>query len=100
MAQKDDKKKKEQLGRAKTDIAVMYGYYPDLGGEKWKQQYDTVLQSVQKALGERPLGLAGLKGPEAPPPATKGGAPAAKGSAAPAASKPASATNSTTSAKS
>lgn len=61
VAQKDAAKKKEAFQRAKTDIAIIAGFYPDMGGDKWKAQYDALLKNVQKALGERPLGLPGLK---------------------------------------
>ncbi|QDU25324.1 hypothetical protein ETAA8_03890 [Anatilimnocola aggregata] len=66
MAQKTDVKKKEQLAYAKKDVAIMYGFYPDLGGDKWRAQYDSLLKNVQQALGERPLGLAALRQPEPP----------------------------------
>jgi hypothetical protein len=60
-----------QLGFAKRDIAVMYGFYPDLGGDKWKPQYEALLKNIQIALKEPAIGLAALKNDEAPP-ATKG----------------------------
>jgi tetratricopeptide (TPR) repeat protein len=61
VAQKDAAKKKEAFQRARTDVAIIAGFYPDMGGDKWKAQYDALLKNVQKALGERPLGLPGLK---------------------------------------
>lgn len=64
---------KTQLGYAKRDIAVMYGFYPDLGGDKWRAQYEAVLKNVQIALGERPVGLAALKAPEPPAAPAKAG---------------------------
>ena len=60
LSQEDAAKKKEQLERAKSDISLTAGLYPDMGGESWKTQYDNLLKNVQKALGERPVGLAGV----------------------------------------
>jgi tetratricopeptide (TPR) repeat protein len=79
---------KSQLGFAKRDIAVMYGFYPDLGGDKWKAQYEALLKNIQIGLGERPVGLTALKAAE-PPPAS-GTTPAAttKTGTAPAATTP------------
>jgi cellulose synthase operon protein C len=65
VAQTDAAKKKEQLQRAKSDIALTAGLYPDLGGETWKKQYDALLKNIQKALGERGDGLRGLQTPSA-----------------------------------
>ncbi|WP_425617969.1 hypothetical protein NA78x_001661 [Anatilimnocola sp. NA78] len=70
MKQKKANDKKTQLEYAKKDVAIMYGFYPDLGGDKWKTQYDSLLKNIQSAMGERPLGLAALKSSEQPP-ATK-----------------------------
>ncbi|WP_254512696.1 hypothetical protein [Anatilimnocola floriformis] len=53
--------KTKQLTMAKKDIASMYGLFPDLGGEKWKPQYVTLLKNIQKGLGEEPVGLAMFK---------------------------------------
>ncbi len=94
MAQKDSKKKNEQLNYAKRDVAVMYGYYPDLGGDKWRPQYDTVLKSVQKALGEPQVGLAALKPAETAPASTTKGTtgPSASSGGTPATTKPAAST--------
>lgn len=68
-----------QLGFAKRDIAVMYGFYPDLGGDKWKPQYEALLKNIQVALKEPAIGLAALKSAEAEPPASKGGTTPTKG---------------------
>jgi hypothetical protein len=72
VSQKDEAKKKENFQRAKTDIALIAGFYPDLGGEKWKAQYDALLKRVQSALQERPLGLKALE--TAAPSSAAGGA--------------------------
>lgn len=62
---KKDAQQKEQLKLAKQDITVMYGFYPDLGGDKWKPQYEALLKNIQIGLGESPKGLAGLAKAEA-----------------------------------
>lgn len=75
----DAVKKKENFQRAKTDIAIIAGFYPDLGGDKWRVQYDNLLKKVQQALGERAVGLQGLKtAAPAASTAPAGNAPAAK----------------------
>lgn len=66
LAQTDEKNKKEQLLRAKSDISVTAGLYPELGGEEKKKQFDGLLRSIQKALGEPAEGLRNLKSPVAP----------------------------------
>jgi hypothetical protein len=75
IAQKDAKQKTEKLKMAQRDIAITVGFYPDLGGDKWKGQYDNLLKTIQKALGERPVGLQALQPKSAPggTPATTGG---------------------------
>jgi hypothetical protein len=78
-------KKTEQFNYAKRDIAVMYGFYPDLGGDKWRAQYDNLLKNIQIALKEEAKGLAALKSDTTPTPASNKKAPAAKGT--PSASK-------------
>jgi len=82
VAHKDTAQKKENFQRAKTDIAMIAGFYPDLGGDKWKAQYDTLLKSIQKALGERPLGLQALQSATVPT-----STPAAPAATAPAPAK-------------
>jgi hypothetical protein len=72
MAQQDPTKQKDELQKAKRDITLTAGFYPELGGEKWKSQYDTLLKTVQKALGESQQGLAGLQNATA---STAGGTP-------------------------
>jgi hypothetical protein len=90
VAQKDATEKKKNFQRAKTDIAVIAGFYPDLGGDKWKGQYDALLKNIQKALGERPLGLQALQ-TAAPAAAAPAGSGAGKTvpTSAPAPGKPA-----------
>src|SRR5262245_49501198 len=71
VCQKDATAKKDLFQRAKSDIAIIAGFYPDLGGDRWKGQYDSLLKNIQKALGEPPVGLSGLQ--TAPPAAAGGG---------------------------
>jgi len=65
LAQDDEQKKKEQLQRAKSDIALTAGLYPELGGDEKKKQYDNLLKNIQKALGEKTDGLRALQAPAA-----------------------------------
>jgi hypothetical protein len=60
LSQADAAKKKETLAMSRRDIAVTVGFYPDLG-DKWKPQFDSLLKTVQKALGEQPVGLPALQ---------------------------------------
>jgi hypothetical protein len=80
LTQDDASKKKEQLQRAKSDIALTAGLYPDLGGNEWRAKYDNLLKTIQKALGEKTEGLRGLQTPSTAPvangKAAAGGTPA------------------------
>jgi hypothetical protein len=49
------------LKRASQDISVTIGLYGSSTDDKWRAQYDTLLRNVQKALGERPVGLQTLE---------------------------------------
>lgn len=59
-AQSDPARRKEQLQRAKSDIALTVGLYPDLGDEGRQKQFDSLLRQIQRELGEPPAGLKGL----------------------------------------
>ena len=61
LSQKDEAKKTELLKRAAQDISVTIGLYGSSIDEKWRTQFDTLLKNVQKALGERPVGLQALE---------------------------------------
>jgi tetratricopeptide (TPR) repeat protein len=61
LSQKDAAKKTEILKRASQDISVTIGLYGSSTDDKWRAQYDTLLRNVQKALGERPVGLQTLE---------------------------------------
>ena len=75
VAQTDAAAKKKQMEMARRDIAITAGFYPDLGGDTWRNQYDNLLKNVQKALGEKPNGLAGLKSSATAAEAPKGPTP-------------------------
>jgi hypothetical protein len=88
LAETNAAQKTETLKMAQRDIAITVGLYSDMGGDKWRVQYDTLLKSVQKALGDPPLGLQALQStqPATTPPATGAAAPTGtKTTAAPAA---------------
>jgi len=53
----------ELMQKAKSDIVKIAKFYPDLGGEAWRQQYDEFLKKIQQELGEKPEGLAQLTAP-------------------------------------
>ncbi|MCA9219939.1 MAG: hypothetical protein KDA71_06395, partial [Planctomycetales bacterium] len=48
----------ERLDRAKRAIEFTAKLYPEMGGEKWKPQYDQTLRQIQSKLGEKQVGLA------------------------------------------
>jgi hypothetical protein len=72
LSKEDTAQKKEQLLRAKSDISLTAGLYPNMGGESWKSQYDNLLKNVQKALGERAVGLVAFQSPAAAATASPG----------------------------
>lgn len=43
---------------AKQSIRSMLQLYPELGGDRWRQEYENLLKQIQKASGETPNGLA------------------------------------------
>ncbi len=51
---------KQHLQRAKTAIASTYTLYPDMGGDTWMRQYDSLLRRIQKSLNEPDDGLQSL----------------------------------------
>jgi hypothetical protein len=78
VAQKDAAKRKTTFMQAKTDIVVTYGFYQDLGGDKWRPSYDTLLKNIQKALNEPAVGLKALLPATAPAAPATASANAAK----------------------
>ncbi|MBC8355923.1 MAG: hypothetical protein H8E66_28435 [Planctomycetes bacterium] len=57
---KDGAAKDELLKKAKQDVKITNQLYPELGGERMKPNYDSLLKKIQSALGEQPVGLPGL----------------------------------------
>jgi tetratricopeptide (TPR) repeat protein len=54
-------KKRELLERAKADLRVLMKLYPDMGGPEWTAKYDQLMKDIQRALNEKPEGLAVFK---------------------------------------
>jgi tetratricopeptide (TPR) repeat protein len=52
------KQKSEELARAENDITSTATLYPTLGGAAMKRKFDTLLKSIQKAMGKPTVGLA------------------------------------------
>jgi hypothetical protein len=52
---------KQGLAKAKQGIQSLAQIYPDLGGEKWRSEFDEIMKQIQRAAGEKPVGLSGLK---------------------------------------
>ncbi len=69
LSQADATKQKNTLAMSRRDIAVTVGFYPDLG-DKWKPQFDSLLKTLQRALGERAVGLPALQSPASGAPAS------------------------------
>lgn len=55
------KDKTDELKRAERDVSTTATIYPELGGAEQKKQFNTLLQTIQKALGKPAKGLAGLQ---------------------------------------
>jgi hypothetical protein len=51
----------QHLAKAKQGIQSMVQLYPQMGGEPWRSEFDTLLKEIQKARGEKPAGLTGLQ---------------------------------------
>ena len=47
----EGKEKLEQLRRAEKDILLIQRLRPDMGGKKWRDQYDSLLREIQGLLG-------------------------------------------------
>lgn len=54
---KTGSEKAELLKRADNDIYITGRFVPDLGGDEWKEKYDSLLKTIQKAAGVKPDGL-------------------------------------------
>ncbi|MEZ6104563.1 MAG: hypothetical protein R3B96_00230 [Pirellulaceae bacterium] len=51
----------DQLARVKRDITGTMTVDAELGGGVWKTKFDALARALQKKLGERETGLAGLE---------------------------------------
>ena len=61
LRQKDSSERTTLLGHAKRDITLTQKLHPNLGGAEWRDKYNDLMKLVQKALKERPVGLAAVK---------------------------------------
>ena len=50
--------RQKNFATAKQSIRSMLQLYPELGGERWREQFENLLKQIQKAAGETPSGLA------------------------------------------
>lgn len=53
--------RKANLAKAKQGIQSLAQLYPDLGGEKWRGEFDSLMKQIQAAAGEKPAGLGEFK---------------------------------------
>ncbi|MCI0333721.1 MAG: hypothetical protein L0228_10930 [Planctomycetes bacterium] len=63
MKSKGDQRKRD-LAKAKQSIQSLAQVYPDLGGEHWRGEFDTLLKQIQSASGQKALGLSEFKSEE------------------------------------
>jgi hypothetical protein len=49
--------RKNSLAQAKQNIQSVALLYPEMGGERWKAEFDALLKQVQSAAGEKAVGL-------------------------------------------
>jgi tetratricopeptide (TPR) repeat protein len=61
MREKNAARTKTLLGYAKRDITLTKKLYPDMGGPKWRDRFNRLMKDVQRALKEKPVGLAAVK---------------------------------------
>ena len=55
--EKEESKRARTLTAAKDDMWTTYKLYPTLGGKARADEYNRLLVKIQKALGEKPIGL-------------------------------------------
>lgn len=51
------KERAQDLATAKQSILSLVRLYPNLGGPAWRNRFDRLLQQIQTAAGQQPLGL-------------------------------------------
>jgi len=49
--------RKADLAKAKQSIQSLAQVYPELGGDRWKAEFDTLLKEIQVASGQKATGL-------------------------------------------
>ncbi len=49
--------RKRDLAKAKQSIQSLAQVYPDLGGDRWRAEFDSLLKQIQSAAGQKPAGL-------------------------------------------
>ncbi len=49
--------RRQDLAKAKQSIQSVAQLYPDLGGDRWRGEFDALLKQIQTAGGEKPAGL-------------------------------------------
>ncbi len=59
--------REQDLARAKQSIQSLAQLYPDLGGERWRSEFDSLLKQIQTAAGDQPAGLREFSAGRSPP---------------------------------
>ena len=54
---KSGQERTDLLEQAQKDIVMIYRLYPKMGGKQWYDQYDALLQKIQRLLGVKEEGL-------------------------------------------
>jgi hypothetical protein len=49
--------RQQNLAQAKLSIHSVARLYPELGGPKWKGEFDALMKQIQTAAGEQAVGL-------------------------------------------
>lgn len=52
-----DAEREKNLATAKQSIRSMLQLYPELGGERWRNEFESLLKQIQKSAGAKPSGL-------------------------------------------
>jgi tetratricopeptide (TPR) repeat protein len=59
--EKNDPEREKVLNAAKLDVVLLAQLYPELGGDKWRSKFDTLLRQIQRESGDKaPKGLAAV----------------------------------------
>jgi tetratricopeptide (TPR) repeat protein len=49
--------RQEDLAKAKQSVRSMMQLYPNLGGDRWRSEFEALLKEIQTAAGKQPVGL-------------------------------------------